>query len=133
MTNARHNAASRHPPVAQGATIRLLATRRFCPISSGVKHAFPLALLVALTGACHHDRDPEGPAERAGKHVDNAAAKTEKALDKAAQKTDAAAHKAVDATGRALEKTGDALERAGQKLGGSDAPPVSSSAPKSDK
>jgi hypothetical protein len=110
-----------------------LAEARFCPISSAVKHALSLALLLVLTGACHHDRDVEGPAERAGKHVDHAAQKTEKALDKAAQKTDAAAHKAVDATGRALEKTGDALERAGQKLGGSDAPPASSAAPKSDK
>ena len=95
-----------------------------------MKHAISLSLLVAVTAACHHDREAEGPAERAGRHVDNAATKTEKALDKAAQKTDAAAHKAVDATGNALEKTGNALERAGQKLGGSDS---SSAPPKSDK
>lgn len=107
-----------------------LAAPCFCPICSGVKHAISLFLLVALTAACHHDRDAEGPAERAGKHVDNAAAKTEKALGKAAQKTDAAAHKAVDATGTALEKTGNALERAGQKLGGDEG---SSPPPKSDK
>lgn len=104
-----------------------LAAPRFWLISSSVKHAFPLALLAALTGACHHDRDAEGPAERAGKHVDKAADKTEKALDKAAQKTDAAAHKAIDATGTALEKTGNALERAGQKLNGADDAPPSKS------
>ncbi len=108
----------------------LLPGARFCPISSTVKHALSLALLLAFAGACHHDRDVEGPAERAGKHVDKAAQKTEKALDKAAQKTDAAARKAVEATGKAFEKTGDALERAGQKLDGSDAP---GNAPKSDK
>jgi hypothetical protein len=72
------------------------------------------ASLVALVGllslsACHRDKDAEGPMERAGKGIDNAAEKTGDALEKAA------------------EKTGDALEKAGKKIKGEDAPPAASS------
>lgn len=88
-----------------------------------MKHLLPLILAAALAAGCHHDQGAEGPAERAGKHVDHAAEKTGAALEKAAQKTDEAAHKAVQATGAAFEK-------AGQKLKGSpSATPASSSAP----
>lgn len=94
-----------------------------CPKLSSVKH-FPLfGLVLALVSACHDNKQAEGPAERAGKHVDNAAKKTGAALEKAAEKTDKAAHKAVTATGEALEK-------AGQKLKGApSATPASSSTP----
>ena len=78
-------------------------------------------LVLLLATACHKDKDAEGPMERAGKHVDNAADKTKAGLQKAAEKTDEAAHKAVHATGEAFEK-------AGQKLKGtSGATPASSS------
>jgi hypothetical protein len=69
--------------------------------------------LSSLVLGCHRDRDAEGPMERAGKHVDNAAQKTGKALGKAAEKTGQAAEKAA-------HKTGEALEKTGQKLKGND-------------
>jgi hypothetical protein len=62
-----------------------------------------LGTALLVTSACHKNKDAEGPMERAGKHVDDAAEKTGEAL------------------GTAAEKTGDALERAGQKLKGGDA------------
>jgi hypothetical protein len=64
-----------------------------------------------LLAGCHKHKDPEGPVQRAGKGIDNAAEKTGDALHRAAVKTDAAAQKAVHATG-------EAFERAGQKLKG---------------
>lgn len=104
-----------------------LAFTQICPNYLGVKHVFLLALSFSLLVACHHDREAEGPVQRAGKHVDNAAEKTGAALQKAAEKTDQAAHTAVQATGNAFEK-------AGQKLKGSpSATPASSSTPASDK
>lgn len=72
----------------------------------------PFGLAVALATACHHNKDADGPAERAGKSVDRAAEKTGEALHKAAVKTDEAAHKAVTATGNAFEKAGQKLKGA---------------------
>jgi hypothetical protein len=96
-----------------------------------VKHATHLAILILACvplAACHHDRDAEGPMERAGKSVDRATEKTGDALQKAAEKTGQAADQAVQATGNAFEK-------AGKKLKGEPAPsssaPASSSAPSS--
>jgi hypothetical protein len=79
-----------------------------------------LALAIA---ACHENKQAEGPAERAGKHLDHAAQKTGTALEKAAEKTGAALDKAADATGRALEKTGKKLQ------GDAAAPAPSATAP----
>jgi hypothetical protein len=81
-----------------------------------VKHVLRLSLVFSFLLGCHHDREAEGPMERAGKHVDHAAQKTGKALEKAAEKTGDAADKAAHATGEAFEK-------AGKKLKGNDAPP----------
>jgi len=67
-------------------------------------------ILLSLAVACHKNKDAEGPMERAGKHVDNAAEKTKEGLQKAAEKTDEAAHKAVHATGEAFEKAGQKLK-----------------------
>jgi hypothetical protein len=75
-----------------------------------VKHRLFYGLAFALALGCHHEQGAEGPMQRAGKHVDDAAEKTGKALEKAAEKTDAAAHRAVTATGVALEKAGRKLE-----------------------
>jgi hypothetical protein len=77
-----------------------------------VKPAILSALAITLLVGCHKHREAEGPAEKAGASVDDAARKTGDALHKAAVKTDEAAHQAVTATGKALEK-------AGQKLKGS--------------
>ena len=82
---------------------------------------FSFALLLAV--GCHDNKQAEGPVERAGKHVDNAAKKTGAALEKAAEKTDEAAHKAVTATGEAFEK-------AGQKLKGTPSATPSNEPPK---
>jgi hypothetical protein len=80
-----------------------------------VKRILYLCLLGSLACACHQNRDPEGPMQRAGKSVDKAADKTGHALKGAAQKTG-------EAAGKAAKATGGALEKAGQKLKGDDAP-----------
>ena len=78
-----------------------------------------LSLALVVVAGCHRDRDAEGPMERAGKHVDNAAQKTGNALEKAAH------------------KTGEAFEKAGKKLQGAGASshddPAPSSAPDASK
>jgi hypothetical protein len=68
-----------------------------------VKHALLLGAVLSWVVGCHN-KQAEGPMERAGKHVDHAA-----------KKTGEAAKKAVHATGEAFEKTG-------KKLKGNDAP-----------
>jgi len=87
-----------------------------------VKHTLWVSLVLSLIVGCHHDKEAEGPMERAGKHIDNAAEKTGKALEKAAEKTGDAAKKGAHATGEAFEK-------AGSKLKGADAPPAASAKP----
>jgi hypothetical protein len=62
-----------------------------------------------LATACHQNQQAEGPLERAGKHLDNAAEKTASALKLAAEKTGEAAGKAGCATGTAFGKVGDKL------------------------
>jgi hypothetical protein len=69
-----------------------------------VKHVLLVTLSLSSLVGCHQDKEAEGPMERAGKHVDDAAEKTGRALEKAAH------------------KTGEAFEKAGKKLKGSDAP-----------
>lgn len=83
-----------------------------------------LGVLLSLATACHDNKEAEGPMERAGKHVDNAAEKTKEGLKKAGEKTGAAAEKAVHATGEAFEKAGDKLKGTGEPA------PASSAAPK---
>jgi hypothetical protein len=96
----------------------------------GVKRVPLLLLTAALAAGCHKNKDAEGPIERAGKHVDNAAEKTGTALEKAAQKTDAAAHRAVEATGEAFEKAGQKLKGAPSATPRSSNAPPSSTTPK---
>ena len=69
-----------------------------------------LVFALLLASACHRDRDAAGPMERAGKGVDNAAAKTGTALEGAAHKTGDALDSAGHATGKALEQAGDKLQ-----------------------
>lgn len=63
-----------------------------------------LALAVAGLSGCKQ----EGPAETAGKKVDEAVDNTGKAMEKAGEAVDKAAEK----TGEALEKAGDKIEDA---------------------
>lgn len=87
-----------------------------------MKHQLWVSLVLSLIVGCHHDKEAEGPMERAGKHIDHAAEKTGQALEKAAEKTGDAAKKGAHATGEALEK-------AGSKLKGDAPPPASSAKP----
>jgi hypothetical protein len=80
-----------------------------------------LSVVLALVVGCHENKQAEGPMERAGKHVDNAAQKTGHALGTAAEKTG-------EATKKAAHATGEAFEKAGKKLQGDDTP-ASSAAP----
>lgn len=75
-----------------------------------MKRALAIAWLLGLCIGCHKNKDAEGPMERAGASVDNAAEKTGAALHKAAVKTDEVAHEAVTTTGNALEKAGQKLK-----------------------
>lgn len=75
-----------------------------------MKRALLLCLALPLAIACHKNKDAEGPMERAGKGVDNAAEKTGEAVKKGAEKTEEGVSKAVDATGEALENTGKKLK-----------------------
>jgi len=63
---------------------------------------------VALAGAGLSGCKQEGPAETAGKKVDEAVDNTGKAMEKAGEAVDKAAEK----TGEALEKAGDKIEDA---------------------
>jgi hypothetical protein len=63
-----------------------------------------------LATACHQNQQAEGPLERAGKHLDNAAEKTGSALKIAAKKTGEVAGNASRATGKALGRIGDKLD-----------------------
>lgn len=60
----------------------------------------------SLLSACEKH---EGPAERAGKQIDQS-------MDKAQQKTENAADKTGDAMRNAADKTGKAIENAGEKV-----------------
>jgi hypothetical protein len=112
-------AVSRSAKLAAGITIRRQEIHM---------HRIPtLALLLAAalaTVAC--SREP-GPAERAGRAIDEAAKKTSQALQRAGEKTGAAleqagekvgesAQKVGDAVGRGVEATGQAIERAGKSV-----------------
>jgi hypothetical protein len=72
----------------------------------------------ALTAGC--EQQQPGPAEKAGKQidqaVDKAGQKTQAALDKAGQETQAALEKAGTYTGGKMKEAGKAIEQAGEKL-----------------
>jgi uncharacterized protein YjbJ (UPF0337 family) len=74
-----------------------------------IQRMLPLCLLIALGTACHDDRRPaEGPAERAGRKVDDGASK-------AKEKTKDAAEDTKDATKEAADDTEDAAKDAKKK------------------
>lgn len=49
-----------------------------------------LAIATFTVVACHHHRRHEGPAEHAGRHIDNAADKTGDAIENAGRKVNRA-------------------------------------------
>jgi hypothetical protein len=67
-----------------------------------------VALAVAVTAGCSEPQPP-GPAEKAGKQIDQA-------VEKAGQKTEAAVDKAKDYTSEKLKEAGKAIERAGEDV-----------------
>jgi uncharacterized lipoprotein len=66
------------------------------------------ALAVVVTAGCSEPQEP-GPAEKAGKQIDQA-------VEKAGQKTEAAVEKAQDYTSEKLKEAGKAMERAGEDI-----------------
>jgi uncharacterized lipoprotein len=66
------------------------------------------ALAVAVTAGCSEPQPP-GPAEKAGKQIDQA-------VEQAGQKTETAVEKAKDYTGEKLKEAGKAMERAGEDV-----------------
>ncbi len=105
-----------------------MAVRYASPKIADVKRVILASLALSLAIGCHKNKDAEGPVERAGQSVDNAAQKTGAALHKAAVKTDEAAHKAVTATGNAFEKAGQKLKGtpSSTQPGGSESKPAGS-------
>ena len=65
------------------------------------------ALAVIVTTGC--EQQQPGPAEKAGKQIDQA-------VEQAGQKTEAAVEKAKDYTGEKLKEAGKAMERAGEDV-----------------
>jgi hypothetical protein len=66
------------------------------------------ALAITLTFGCSEQQQP-GPAEQAGKEIDQA-------VEKAGQKTEAAMEEAHDYTSEKVEEAGKAIEEAGENL-----------------
>jgi hypothetical protein len=98
------------------------------PILSGDNHALLIAMVAALAllGGCQKKDDPSeaGPAERAGRKIDQATEQAGQKLDNAAQQasqqlSDAAketSQKLDQASDKASEKLNDATKEAGRKL-----------------
>lgn len=72
------------------------------------------ALAFALAACTRHQE--EGPAEKAGKAVDDAIRDAGKQMNNAAEKVDESMHKAGEQIGKAAEKTGEAVKDAGKKM-----------------
>ena len=76
------------------------------------------ALAVVVTTGC--EQQQPGPAEKAGKQIDQAVEKagekTQAALNKAEEKTATAVQKAENYTAEKMKEAGKAVEQAGEKL-----------------
>lgn len=68
----------------------------------------PAALAIALAAGCSEQQQP-GPAEKAGKAIDQT-------VEEAGRETEAALEKAGDYTSDKLKEAGEALEQAGEDL-----------------
>ena len=75
--------------------------------------ALMLGALVAGLSGC---QKKEGPAERAGKAIDNAAEKTGEGINKAAEKTGEGINKAINKTGETMEKAGEKMQDAAKDV-----------------
>jgi hypothetical protein len=69
------------------------------------------ALLLALAGC---QKQEEGPAERAGKKIDQATEKAAQQVDKATDKVGQQVDKATQQVGQQLEKAGEKMQAAAQ-------------------
>lgn len=78
-------------------------------------HVVLLLAAVLVVGGLYGCKQ-EGPAETAGKKIDEAVEKTGDAMNKAGTEVGKAVEKTGDALEKAGEKTGDALEKAGDKI-----------------
>jgi len=66
------------------------------------------ALALTVTAGCSDQQQP-GPAEKAGKQIDQA-------MEKAGEKTQTAVEKAESYTAEKIRETGQAIERAGEDM-----------------
>jgi hypothetical protein len=77
------------------------------------------AVLLGLTlAACHKEDDKrlnEGPAERAGREIDQATAKAAVELDKAATHAEHNINKAAEVIGEKLEKAGEKVQESARE------------------
>ena len=72
-------------------------------VGMNIKRMLPIAfVLVGVSAGCHKERPAEGPAERAGRKVDDGASKVKEETKEAADDTKDAAH---DAKKKAKKKT----------------------------
>jgi len=73
---------------------------------------------LALLGGCQKKDDPSqaGPAERAGRKIDQASQQLSDAAKDTSQKLDNAADKASEKLNEATKEAGRKLERAGEKI-----------------
>lgn len=74
-------------------------------------------LLLAATSACQKPDDKRiGPAQQAGREIDQAAVKAGEKLEQAGEKLDEAAQKAGEKLNQATEKIGEKVEEAGKDI-----------------
>jgi uncharacterized lipoprotein YehR (DUF1307 family) len=75
------------------------------------------ATLALALGGCQKPEDKRiGPAEQAGREIDQAAAKAGDKLEQAGEKLDQAAQQAGEKLNKATEKLGEKVEQAGEKI-----------------
>lgn len=74
-------------------------------------------LALAAASGCQKPEDKRvGPAEQAGREIDQAAVKAGEKLEQAGEKLDDAAQKAGEQLNKATEKLGEKVEQAGEKI-----------------
>ena len=78
--------------------------------------AILLSAGVLVFGLQSCSRHEEGPAEKAGKAVDDAMRDAGEKMDQAARQTHESMHKAGEEMGKATEQVGQAMKDAGKKM-----------------
>lgn len=75
-----------------------------------------LAIAVLATGCSDRDRDGRGPAEEAGKAVDDAGATVARETEQGVERADAAAERAAENVDQAAERAEANIEQAGAEV-----------------